>query len=263
MSFIQALILGIVQGFTEFLPVSSSGHLALVQSLFADFEQPGLLYDTLLHMATLLAVLVFFRDRIRRLFLALFGLVIHRYKVYYYEEKRLLWGIVIATIPTGIIGYLLSDLSESFFEKPAVVGYFLILTSILLFISDRFKGHEGVTPAKALFVGIIQGLAVFPGISRSGSTIFAGLLMGISRERAAEFSFLISIPAILGAAVLQIPHIGGVAASDWVVYIIGMIAAFLCGVFAIGVMMSLVKKARLEIFALYCLIVGIAAAIWM
>jgi undecaprenyl-diphosphatase len=201
--------------------------------------------------------------RIKRLFFALFGLVIPAYKIYYYEERKLFWGIIIATIPTGIIGFLLQDVAESLFEKPAIVGYFLILTSVLLFISDRFTRGGNVTPTKAFGVGIMQGLAVFPGLSRSGSTIFVGLMLGLSREKAAEFSFLISIPAILGATLLHIRHVGEISFSAWGVYLAGMTVAFVCGIFAIGVVMEVVKKAKLEIFALYCLIVGIVAVIWL
>ncbi len=264
MSVLQALILGIIQGLTEFLPVSSSGHLALVQSMFTGFEQPGLLYDTLLHMATLFAVVFFFRRRIVRLFLAVLGFVSTKYKVYYYEEKHLLAGIIIATIPTGIIGYLLKDYAEVLFTKPPVVGYCLIVTSVMLFLSDRPVKGGRITPIRALIVGISQGLSVFPGISRSGTTIFAGLKSGIPRADAAEFSFLISIPAILGATLLQIRHIGEVAvSSSWVAYIIGMAAAFVCGIFAIKVMIGVVKRARMGVFAVYCLIVGIAAILWL
>lgn len=264
MTVLQALILGMIQGLTEFLPVSSSGHLALAQSMFTNFKQPGLLYDTLLHVATLFAVVFFFRRRIARLFLAVLGFAGTKYKVYYYEEKHLLTGIIIATIPTGIIGYLLKDYAEALFTKPAVVGYCLIITSVMLFLSDRpVKGGQ-ITPLRALIVGISQGLAVFPGISRSGTTIFAGLSAGIPRQDAAEFSFLISVPAILGATLLQIRHIGEVAvSSSWVAYAVGMAAAFICGVFAIKVMMGIVKRARMGVFAIYCLVVGIVAIIWL
>ena len=264
MTVLQALILGVIQGVTEFLPVSSSGHLALAQSLFNDFEQPGLLYDTLLHTATLFAVLFFFRGRMTRFFLAVLGFFSTKYKLYYYEEKHLMAGIIIATIPTGIIGYILKDQAETLFEKPAVVGYCMIITSIMLFLSDRPVKSGRINPLKALIVGISQGLAVFPGISRSGTTIFAGLKAGISREDAAEFSFLISIPAILGAVLLQIRHIEEItAASGWPAYITGMIAAFICGLFAIKIMIDVVKKAKMKYFAVYCLIVGIVAIIWL
>ena len=263
MTFFQAIILGAIQGVTEFLPVSSSGHLALVQSLFSDFEQPGLLYDTLLHIATLFAALIFFRRRIKRLFIALLGFFFRKYNVVYYQEKHFLAGLIAAVIPTGIIGYLLKDYAEVLFEKPAVVGYCMIVTSIMLYLADRPVRGGQVNLQRGLIVGISQGLAVFPGISRSGMTVFAGLKAGISREDAAEFSFIISIPAILGAALLQIRHINEVIQADLFAYISGMAVAFVCGLFAIKAMVEAVKKAKLCYFALYCLIVGIAAIIWL
>ena len=263
MSFFQSIILGIIQGLTEFLPVSSSGHLALAQALFKDFEQPGLLYDTLLHLATLLAVTVFFRKRIMRLFKAFFGLFFIKYRLIYHEERGMLWGIIAATIPTGIIGYLLKDMSELLFEKPIVIGYFLILTSVMLILADRATKGGPVNPRKAFIVGIAQGLAVFPGISRSGTTIFAGMMVGISREKAAEFSFLISIPAIIGAMLLQFKHLGTLTSSEITVYLAGMGTAFFFGILAIGVMMEIVKKAKMRYFALYCLIIGICAVVFL
>ena len=259
----HSLLLGLIQGLTEFLPVSSSGHLALAQSLLEGFDQPGLLFDTLLHLATLLAVFVYFRKRIGRMILGVMGIFMPKYKVYNYDEKPLIWGVIIATIPTGVIGYLLKDHVEGFFDKPAVIGYFLIITSLMLYISDKFKGGGPVTPLRALIIGIAQGLAVFPGISRSGTTIFAGLITGMSREKAAEFSFLISIPAIIGATVLQIPHITEIDTSMLGIYAAGMLMAFISGLLAIGLMMHVVKSAKLSFFAIYCLIVGVVAILWL
>lgn len=262
MTVLQGIILGVVQGLAEFLPVSSSGHLALVQNMFEGFDQPGLLFDTLLHCATLLAVFVFFRKRLMAFARAVLGIFCDRFKVDYYEQRGMMWGIIIATIPTGIIGYALKDVAEGMFDKPAVIGYFLIVTSLMLFLSDKVKSGGDITPLRALIVGISQGLAVFPGLSRSGTTIFAGLKCGVAREKAAEFSFLISIPAIIGATLLQVRHINEVATGEWPAYLAGMAAAFVCGLFAIGVMMRVVKKARLLGFAIYCLIAGIVAIMW-
>lgn len=263
MTLLQAVILGLIQGLTEFLPVSSSGHLALAQSLMPGFEQPGLLYDTLLHLATLFAVVVYFRKRIGRMFQAAAGVFSQRYLVRSYEEKPMMVGILVATIPTGIIGFLLRDHVEYFFDKPVIIGYFLIITSVMLYISDKFRGRDNINPVAAFIVGVAQGLAVFPGISRSGTTIFAGLLSGLSREQAAEFSFLISIPAILGAVLLQIPNFGHITLEGLWIYAAGMFVAFLSGLLAIGIMMRVVKKAKMSFFAIYCLIVGISAIFWM
>jgi undecaprenyl-diphosphatase len=259
----QALLLGIVQGLTEFLPVSSSGHLAIIQSAFEDFKQPGLLFDTLLHFATLLSLLVYFRKKVWKLIKAFFGFFIPALKINYYEERELLWGIVVATIPTAIMGLSLQKVAESLFEKPAVVGYMLIITSVLLYLSGKQNHNEGISPARALIVGFVQGFAVLPGLSRSGATLFTALATGINREKAAEFSFLISIPAIIGACLLQARHLEEITTGEVPLYIGAMIAAFLVGLASIGIMMELIRRARLDFFAVYCLILGICAVFWV
>lgn len=259
----DALILGLIQGLTEFLPVSSSGHLVIAQSMIKNFNQPGILFDTLLHFATLLAVFIYFRKRIKKIIRAFFGLFIRKYRVDYFENKRFLWGIIIATIPTGIIGLSLEKYAEKLFSTTVYVGYALILTSIILYLSDKAKGNQPVDGNKSFLLGIVQGLAVIPGISRSGSTIAAALFMGVKREEAAEFSFLISIPAILGATVLQLKDVDISMISDLNAYLFGMIAAFVSGLIALAILIPLVKKGRLTIFAIYCLIVGFVTVIWL
>lgn len=258
----DTIILGIMQGLTEFLPVSSSGHLAIAQH-FMDFQQAGLLFDTLLHFATLLAVVIYFRRRIGVLVLSFLGLFIANYRLMYIENKRFLWGIIIATIPTGIIGLLLERFVMDMMSAVSLVGYALIVTSILLVLSDRFGGSGKVTNTSSVILGIVQGLAVIPGISRSGSTIAIAVMLGISRREAAEFSFLMSIPAILGATILQLQHINSVTTSELSMYSFGMIAAFISGLLAIKVMMIIVEKAKLTFFALYCLIVGIITVVFI
>jgi len=259
----ESILLGIVQGLTEFLPVSSSGHLVLTQSLIENFSQPGILFDVLLHFATLMSVFLYFRHRITKLFFAFLGIFMQNYRVTYYENRHFLWGIVIASIPTAAIGLYLQDKAEVIFATPSYVGYFLIITSILLVISDRFKGNGQVDGKKSFIMGIIQGLAVIPGISRSGSTVAAGLFLGIKREEIAEFSFLMSLPAIAGATLLQLKHFNSLDAGMIPVYVAGMAAAFISGLIAIGFMVSFIKRAKLIYFANYCLIVGIIAIIWM
>ncbi|MGD9807384.1 MAG: undecaprenyl-diphosphate phosphatase [Deferribacterales bacterium] len=263
MTITSAILLGIIQGLTEFLPVSSSGHLVLAQSLMKDFQQPGMLFDTLLHGATLGAVVVYFRRRIIELVLTPMGLLSNDYKIIYFENKRFWWGIIVATIPTGIIGLALESRVEGVFSTPAFVGYFLIVTSLMLLISDRYKGGGQVTGITAFIIGIVQGLAVIPGISRAGATTATGLWLGIKREEMAEFTFLMSIPAIVGAIILQSKHMSAVPAGEMTAYIAGMIAAFISGFFAIGFMVYFIKRANLKAFALYCLIAGITAIIWM
>lgn len=256
MTFIESVLLGILQGLTEFLPVSSSGHLSIAQALM-DFKQPGLLFDTLLHCATLVAVLIFFRRKVAVLFKAFLGIFFKRYGVYYFENKRFLWGIVIASVPTAILGLTLEKTVMASFDNPTFIGYALILTSVILVVSDSFKSRGRITLPKSFIIGIVQGIAVIPGISRSGSTIAAGVMLGVNRDEMAEFSFLMSVPAILGATLLQFKHVGEVASSEIPVYASGMAAAFISGMFAISFMIKFVKKAELKVFAIYCLIAGI------
>ncbi|ADD69510.1 Bacitracin resistance protein BacA [Denitrovibrio acetiphilus DSM 12809] len=263
MSIATAVILGIIQGLTEFLPVSSSGHLVLAQSIIKDFQQPGMLFDTLLHGATLGAVFVYFRRRIVELILTPMGLISSDYKIIYFENKRFWWGIIVASIPTGIIGLALESRVEGIFSTPAFVGYFLIFTSLLLIVSDRYKGTGEVTGVKAFIIGVVQGISVIPGISRAGATTATGLFLGIKREEMAEFTFLMSVPAIVGAIILQSKHMSAVPAGELTAYIAGMVAAFISGIFAISFMVYFIKRANLKAFALYCLIAGIVAIIWM
>ncbi len=225
--------------------MSSSGHLILAQSLIEDFEQPGMLFfDTLLHGATLGAVFVYFRRRIFELVLCPLGLLSNEYKIVYFENKRFMWGIIIASIPTAVIGLTLQDLVEGIFTTPAFVGYFLIVTSLLLLVSDRYKGQSQVSGFTAFIIGVVQGLAVIPGISRAGATTAVGLLLGIKREEMAEFTFLMSIPAIIGAIILQSKHMSAVPVGELAAYGAGMLAAFISGFFAIGFMVYFIKKGK-------------------
>jgi undecaprenyl-diphosphatase len=263
LNYFESILLGLIQGIAEFLPISSSGHLVLAQSMMKSFEQPGLLFDTLLHFATLCAVFIFFRKKIKTLFVALSGIFIHSNRIVYFENKNFLWGIIIASIPTAIIGLTLENVVETKLSYPVYVGYALIITSIILMISDKFQGKSKITLPIAFLIGIVQGFAVVPGISRSGSTIAAALFLGIKREEAAEFSFLISLPAILGATILQLRKLDGFDMTQLPIYGAGMLAAFISGIIAIAVMMQIVKKASLKVFAIYCLIIGIVAIVWI
>ena len=263
MNYFDAIVLGIVQGLTEFLPVSSSGHLIIAQALMKDFKQPGMLYDTLLHGATLGAVFVYFRHRIFELCISPLGLVNNSYKVIYFENKRFLWGIILASIPTAVIGLTLQNSVEGMFSAPSFVGYFLILTSVLLLISDRYHGQKMISLGSAFIIGIVQGIAVIPGISRAGSTTAAGLILGVKRSEMGEFTFLMSIPAIIGAIILQSRHMDSVPSEHIPMYVSGMVAAFITGLFAINIMVYFIKRANLRAFALYCLIVGIVSIVWI
>ncbi len=249
----EAAFLGIVQGLTEFLPISSSGHLAVAQSFLKGFEQPGILFDVMLHLGTLVSILVYFRRDIIKLIRAIGNPALKM-------ERKLLIYIGLASIPTGIIGFAVRDLAKDSFGSLSTVSLFLIATGVILIISDRLgKGGrplKGMRPFDAIFIGIGQGLAVFPGLSRSGTTIAGGLIRGLDRELAARFSFLLAIPAIAGAGLVEIGEVGGLAPGELMPYLVGTALAAVVGLFSIMWVLASVKGRRFSYFGVYCLIVG-------
>ena len=260
MSWIEAIILGIVQGLTEFLPVSSSGHLAIGKALFG-IETADLGFEVAVHAATVLAtIVVFWKDIV--------GLLQGLFKFKMNSETRYILLILISMIPVFIVGVFFKDSVESLFGSGLlVVGLALIVTAMLLFLSETItarRGEEGgkVTWKSARWMGLSQAVAVIPGLSRSGSTIAAGLLSGVSKKEVTRFSFLMVLIPILGEAFLDV--VGGDFAASSVgslQLVLGFIAAFVSGLFACRVMIALVKKARLKWFALYCALVGLACLI--
>lgn len=255
MNYLHAALLGLIQGLTEFLPVSSSGHLAITQHFLPGFEQPGLLFDILLHFATTMAVVVYFRHDILRLLSAFF-----RSDPYAVDDRHTFWMILIGSIPTAVIGISGKDFFETLFENILLIGCMLILTALLLIIAERTR-KDGRSLAQisyndALLVGVVQGLAIIPGISRSGSTIAALLIRGIDGEAAARFSFLLALPAICGAMVLSIADLQRISWGEVPAYLLGFIIAFSSGLLAIRWLMNVVRRKRLAGFAVYCLLVG-------
>ena len=222
-----------------------------------------MLFDVMLHVATLLVVLIYFRRRVFLIIKAFFGIFFKRFQKDYFENKRFLWGIIVASIPTAVIGLAFEKYALEYFETIIFVGYALIVTSILLVISDRFQGKGKITTSKSMVIGIAQGLAVTPGISRSGTTIAVSCMLGIERNEAAEFSFLLSVPAILGAMVLQIKDVTITSVDMLIPYGAGMAAAFISGFIVIGVMMAFIRKAQLKFFAVYCLLLGLFVVIFL
>lgn len=272
MDIIQALILGIVQGLTEFLPVSSSAHLVFMHSLTG--VEPSLAYDTLLHIGTLVAVVAYFWKDIIQMLKSFFASLVDIPKGQFLQGikddqfKKLAWFILIGTIPAGLAGILLKDFFESLFSNVIAVGFFLIITGFLLWGSEMVsrkiidkKGLKKMNIKEALIMGTAQAAAIAPGISRSGSTISAGLFLGLERELAARFSFLLSIPAILGAALVQTKDITSILDISTVSALAGFLAAIITGYLAIKLMLKLVKERDLLIFAYYCWIVGPLAII--
>ena len=267
MSWIEAILLGIVQGLTEFLPVSSSGHLAIGKALFG-IETADLSFEVIVHAATVLATIVVFWKDILALLQGLF-------KFKFNAETRYICLILLSMIPVFIVGMFFKDKVESIFGSGLlVVGFALLVTAFLLFLSETLEvrrafqaGNDGgqagnggqkMTWKSALWMGLAQAVAVIPGLSRSGSTIATGLICGVKKEEVTRFSFLMVLIPILGEAFLDV--VGGDFAQSSVgvlPLILGFLAAFVSGLFACRVMIAMVKKARLRWFALYCAIVGL------
>ena len=259
MSLAEAIILGIVQGLTEFLPVSSSAHLALLQSMLPGFSQPGLLFDIMLHCGTLVAVVLYLRKDIKWLLASLFSRRSNETSPSHQHGRKIVWYLVLALIPTALIGYFGRPWVMFTFTRPLAVALLLLITGWLLFGTQFFRqpgrGVEGMRRRDAIFIGIAQGMATFPGISRSGATIATGIFAGINRELAARFSFLASIPAIVGALILDLFKASSpILESEGLIfyYISGTIAAAIIGYFALAILFRIIRGFRLSFFAYYC-----------
>jgi undecaprenyl-diphosphatase len=271
---IEAIILGIIQGLTEFLPVSSSGHLVLFQQLFG-LKEAELFFDVCVHLGTLLAVIVVFHREIQNIIGALWRLISSAgqketilQQVESDPDLKMALLIIIGSIPTVVLGRMFHGIADQLFSSSFFTGLMLLVTGLLLWLTrrakpgDRGTGIEGFSRTKAFIIGLVQGLAIIPGISRSGSTISIGLLLGIDRETAARYSFLLSIPAIVGAGALSLKD--GLSQTDPAIRLslLGAAAAALVGYGALKVLLSVVKKGHLYVFAPYCWLVGILAIVF-
>lgn len=261
MDYIHAIILAVVQGIAEFLPISSSGHLVISDALLQQTmgsSLPATMTDSAtmgiaLHFGTLLSILVVYRRELMDVI----------------KDTQTLAMIVVATIPVGVIGLLLKDYVEQAFHSPLTAGCALLATAVFLLVGRRLQSQtptaDKVSLGTAIAVGLFQAVAIVPGISRSGSTIAAGMACGMKREDAARFSFLIAIPAIGGASVLELKDFVTGEASfsgNLMPVVIGMLVSFVVGVLALRWLIRMVVADRLHLFAFYCLIVGIATIIW-
>ena len=266
MDIIQGIIIGIVQGLTEFLPVSSSAHLVFIQKILG--VQSSLAFDTFLHLGTLIAVMWFFRYDIYKMILSWLSsirdILRGRFREGFYSDpyKRLAWYVILATIPVGIVGVLFEDSVDSLFAGALYVpAFFLFVTGTILYLSQRMTSGEinynTITKKEALFMGLGQACAILPGLSRSGTTIAAGLTIGLNKEFAAKFSFILSIPAILGAFLLQAKDIGSAMDANFLPVFLGFIASIIAGYAAIKWMLDLIQNKSLDIFAYYCWVIGI------
>ncbi len=280
-SLLEAIFMGIIQGLTEFLPVSSSGHLAIFKNLFQVNTDTGMLFDVMLHVGTLVAVFaVYYRDIGKMIVegVRLLGDVFYNIGAFFrnkigkkeipyrkvvkngYRKFDLL--VIVSTIPTAIIGFAARDLVEMASQVLLIPGICLVVTAILLFLSDRVpagkKTPKGVTYTNAFAIGICQGVATMPGLSRSGTTITACLFSGFDRKFAVKYYFIMSIPAILGAAILELKDIGEVQVTSREVlyYVVGMILAAVVGYICIKTLLVVVKRKKFTYFAIYCLFIG-------
>jgi|TARA_B110000285_G_scaffold234677_1_gene312493 undecaprenyl-diphosphatase len=254
MGIVEALILGIIQGLTEFLPVSSSGHLELAKWIMGSnaVSEEGLLFTVTVHAATALATLVVFRKEVADIFK---GLLQFKWNA----ELIFSLKIILSMVPAAVVGVLFNDEIESLFDgQILLVGAMLVVTGALLFLADKATSSENpVGYLSALLIGISQAIAIMPGISRSGATISTAVLLGIDREKAARFSFLMVVPLILGKMTKDILD-GEIAFSgdQSISLIVGFVAAFVAGLFACKWMIALVKKSQLKYFAFYCFVAG-------
>ena len=253
MELIEAIILGVVQGLTEFLPVSSSGHLEITKTVLNVSEQEqNLLMTVVLHAATALSTIFIFREDIKEIIIGLF-----QFK--WNEEFQFSLKIILSMIPASFVGlFFENEIEQLFGGQILLVGSMLLITGLLLFLADNAKkNNQKVNFANALIIGVSQAIAILPGISRSGATISASVLLGIDREKAARFSFLMVIPLIVGKMCKDILS-GDIQTDNTTLLplIVGFIAAFLTGLIACRWMIRLVKNSQLKYFAYYCFIVG-------
>ena len=263
MSWLQALIAGVIQGLTEFLPISSSGHLVIFGALFGEEGGADLSFTVFLHLATLLAVIIIFRKDVWLLLRELGGSIadILRGKPNFKSEgRRYLLLVIIATIPAVLAGGGIKILDLDYIlGNIFLVAVMLIVTAVFMFLVDRLdtgKLTRKDTPySKALGIGLFQAAAILPGLSRSGTTIFAGALLGLKKEFAVRFAFILSIPAILGSAIIELRDVAkaGDFAVNPVNWIVGFVAAFICGFFSIIFIRVLIKSRKFYIFGIYCL----------
>ena len=250
MTIIHALILGIIQGLGEFLPISSSAHLVLVPWLFG-WEDPGLTFDVALHMGTLLAVVLYFWKDWAKLFKAAL-------RPGASDDKRIFWYLVLATIPGALFGLALEKKAETVFRSPLLIGIMMIVMGTMLYLADKkreIRKMKTMTLKEAIWIGLSQALAIIPGVSRSGSTMTTARFLTLTREDAARFSFLMSTPIILGAGVLKLRHL--TMASINSPFLVGVISSFIVGILSISFLLKYLKNNNFGIFVGYRFVIGL------
>ena len=259
MELIKAILLGCIQGATEFLPVSSSGHLVLGSHLLG-FQEQGIIFEVMLHLGTLLSVVIVFRKELFAMVLAPFKVISGRQSADDYHYLSWDFYVILGTLPAVVIGLGFKDRIETAFTSVSLVCFMLIFTGLIMIVSRYLPDRAmKINSWRAVVIGCAQALAILPGLSRSGSTIFAGMLLGINRETVARFSFIMSVPAILGAAVLNLKDVvENPPGQETILYLVaGTSAAAVTGYFAIILLLDVIKKNRLPWFGYYCLAVAI------
>lgn len=265
MDYLLSIVAGIIQGLTEFLPISSSGHLILFHDIFGFHFPDELLFDVMLHLGTLLAVVIFFYHDIQKIIRGfLSSLVNWNLKNNY--NQRIAWLVFIGTLPAALVGYLFEDFITNTLRSPLVVAISLIVIGLLFFIAEKSFKHQKdlqmATGWDSLVIGLAQILALIPGVSRSGITIIAGMGRKLKRDEAARFSFLISAPIIFGAAIKQLLEIKSFAGVNFLVLLIGVLSSAITGYLVIRYLIKYLSNHSLNIFAWYRLIIGCLTLIW-
>jgi undecaprenyl-diphosphatase len=256
---VQALVLGIIQGATEFIPISSSGHLVLVPWLL-NWPEPGLVFDTIVHWGTLVAVTAVFWGDLIALARAWASSLVERNLDQ--TEAKLAWLIIVGTLPAALMGFFLEDFFEGLFASPGWVAMLLLVTGAILALSERMSKRQRSTDdlgwLDSVLIGLAQSLAIAPGISRSGATIAMGLLRGVKREAAARYSFLLATPIIFGAGLLQLTELfwAGAVGAQVLPLIVGFLAAAISGYVCIKCLLAYLQRGKLYVFAAYCWLAG-------
>lgn len=257
MSLPEIVALGIIQGLTEFFPVSSSGHLVIFQVLFG-LREPQVFVDAMLHVGTLLSLIVFLRKELSALFRSFVSFLVSPRRNISDPNTRLILWLFLATVPTVLIGYLFSGFFESLFGSMRAVGASLIVTAAFLLLTKFSRERKTGSFLHPLLIGLLQGAAIIPGLSRSGLTIGGALLLGWKRKEAVSFSFLLSIPAILGASLYELQKAAPTSQS-WLLLLAGILTSAVFGYLALASLASLVKRGKFYFFAYYCLPIGLLA----
>jgi len=269
MDFILAALAGIIQGATEFIPVSSSGHLVIFHDIFKLDLPDNLMFDVVLHLGTVIALIIYFFKDILRLLQAFFSSLI-KWDLKNNPDQKLAWMVIVGIIPAGILGFLLEKMVDEYFHQSSfaivVVGVMLILVAMLFFAVEKYaklqKNLDEIKVKNSILLGIAQAIALIPGTSRSGITIIAGMWMNFKREEAAKFSFFLSIPVILGAGLKSALDISGWSPDQIPLLVIGFLASIISGYFAVKFLLKFLSNHSLKAFAWYRLIIGCLILIW-